>query len=241
MLSSLIDPLASLFYPQLCGGCGSLVERVSDGAACSECWKSTRLFLSTDRLCAKCGLFLTDNPAVMEISTCAGCLEHHYDSARAAGIYHLALAASVLHMKSVPTVPKRLKDILTATLDAMSLNGDHLIVPVPISKRRFHERGFNQAALLAAEVAKYLGQAMDDRTLVRENHTPMHRAAMDRKAREATVKNAFAVVRPNLVRGRNILLVDDLMTSGATASQCAKALKKKGAARVDVVTLARAD
>ena len=68
----------------------------------------------------------------------------------------------------------------------------------------------------------------------------MHRAAMDKKAREATVKNAFEVVRPNMIRGRDILLVDDLMTSGSTASQCAKALKKSGACKVTVMTLARA-
>jgi predicted amidophosphoribosyltransferase len=68
----------------------------------------------------------------------------------------------------------------------------------------------------------------------------MHRVAMDRKAREVTVKNAFAVTRPKLIEGKNVLLIDDVLTSGSTVSSCALVLKKSGAARVDVLTLARA-
>jgi predicted amidophosphoribosyltransferase len=63
---------------------------------------------------------------------------------------------------------------------------------------------------------------------------------MDKKARELTVRNAFEVVRPKLINGKNIVLVDDVFTSGATASYCAKVLKKNGASRVNVFTLARA-
>ena len=68
----------------------------------------------------------------------------------------------------------------------------------------------------------------------------MHRIAMDKKARELTVVNAFEVTRPNLIAGQRILLVDDIFTSGATASACAKVLKKNGAVEVNVFTLARA-
>jgi predicted amidophosphoribosyltransferase len=63
---------------------------------------------------------------------------------------------------------------------------------------------------------------------------------MDKKARELTVKNAFSVTRPKLVAGRKVLLIDDVFTSGSTTSHCAKVLKKSGAVRVDVLTLARA-
>ena len=83
----------------------------------------------------------------------------------------------------------------------------------------------------------------DERVLaeaIRRMRPPMHRVAMDKKAREMTVTNAFEVVRPKLIEGRSILLVDDIFTSGATVSYCAKALKKKGAAIVKVFTLARA-
>jgi len=114
-----------------------------------------------------------------------------------------------------------------------------VIIPVPLSKKRYLERGFNQAEVIAAEVSRSLDMPVDSATLARKAHTPMHRAAMDRKAREMTVRNAFHVQRPNLVKDRSILLVDDIFTSGATASHCAKVLKKSGAASVKVFTLAR--
>lgn len=113
-------------------------------------------------------------------------------------------------------------------------------MPIPLSKQRMIERGFNQAEVIARSVARNTDIPVDSHSLVRTTHTPMHRAGMDKRARELTVINAFKVVRPNLVRGSRILLVDDVFTSGSTASDCAKTLKKAGAERVKVLTLAQA-
>ena len=88
--------------------------------------------------------------------------------------------------------------------------------------------------------AENTGITIDKLSLSRKIHTPIHRAAMDRKARDLTVRNAFEISRPKLVNGANVLLIDDVFTSGATASQCAKVLKKAGAKKVSVLTLARA-
>lgn len=241
MFSFLTDPLTSLVYPQFCGVCGRIVENASDGAACAECWDDTRIFDALDKVCSKCGIFLVTSVVNDETILCGSCDEHHYDTAMSAGFYRKALAASILELKRKPIVASRLEKLLVEAFERMQTQSDVTIIPVPLSKKRFHERGFNQASLLAASLAQNVRRPLDDKTLVRERDTPMHRAAMDRMAREATVKNAFAVVRPKLITGRSILLVDDLMTSGATVSQCAKSLKKSGAARVDVLTLARAD
>jgi ComF family protein len=111
---------------------------------------------------------------------------------------------------------------------------------VPLSRQRKAERGFNQAEVIADAVCSVLKIPIDTATLVRSKHAPMHRASMDRKARETTVQNAFKVTRPKLIEGRSILLVDDIFTSGATASNCAKVLKKHGAASLLVFTVARA-
>lgn len=115
------------------------------------------------------------------------------------------------------------------------------VVSVPLSTRRLRERGFNQAAVLGKVVARHTAIPLDEISLVRSTHTPMHRVGMDRKARAATVKNAFQVVRPKLVEGKNILLIDDVLTSGETASVCAGVLKKVGAVTVNVLTVARAE
>jgi ComF family protein len=115
-----------------------------------------------------------------------------------------------------------------------------LIVPVPLSKRRKIERGFNQAEVIAEALAHGTGTNIDVNSLGRIQHSPIHRIGMDRKARDLSVKDAFKVVRPKLVYGQNVLIVDDVFTTGATVSYCAKTLKKSGARSVNVLTLARA-
>ena len=109
-----------------------------------------------------------------------------------------------------------------------------------IRQKLFAERGFNQAETISRVVSATLGAPVDSGTLVRKANTPMHRVGMDQRARELTVMNAFEVMRPKLITDRVILLVDDVLTSGETVSACARALKKNGAARINVFTLARA-
>jgi ComF family protein len=239
MFSFVTDPLLTLLYPQRCRVCDRSVEKSSDGAACRDCWNSTKTFNKLDPLCAKCGGLLVGVSAEA-YSTCKQCDEHLYDRTWSAGSYEKALMASVLQLKQTPSVPLAVRKCLIDTFERAEIPLDITIVPVPLSKQRLVERGFNQASLLAAAIAKHSGRPLDEHSLIRKRDTPMHRAAMDRKARETTVRNVFDVVRPNLIKGSKILLVDDLMTSGSTVSYCAKALKKSGAEKVDVLTLARA-
>jgi ComF family protein len=239
MLRAISDSLVSLLYPQPCGGCSDIAGRFSDGVACSSCWEKTRIFTGNETLCSKCGTYLRDGNNASE-ALCRHCDDHHYDRARAAGIYENALAAEVVRLKSTPSLSKRSATLFTAAFDSSGFDDATLVMPVPLSKRRFLERGFNQAALLARLIAKRGGIPTDEKSLVRKVHTPIHRAAMDRKARDLTVKNAFAVMRPASIEGQNIVLVDDVLTSGATVSYCAKILKKNGAGKVYVFTLARA-
>lgn len=239
MLSLLTDPLLTLIYPQRCGSCGHLVEKAFDGAACRACWMATRIFRPSDPVCSKCGAPLV-SISDRSVSTCKQCDGDHYDAARAAGAYEKALSASVLRLKQSEHLPGVIGQLLRFAFDSMALPKDLTIVPVPLSKQRRLERGFNQAALLARDIAQHSRRPLDEFSLARKQDTHMHRAAMDRRAREASVRNVFHVVRPALIGGRNILLVDDLMTSGSTVSYCAKALKRSGAGEVHVLTLARA-
>jgi ComF family protein len=171
---------------------------------------------------------------------CGRCTEHHYDQACAAGVYEKALLASVLELKREPYVSQTASSHLIQAFGRIQIIGEPIIIPVPLSRRRKLERGFNQAVVLAKTVSRHSGLRVDEHSLARTTDTLMHRAAMDSKAREATVAKVFEVVRPGLVQERNILLVDDLLTSGATVSQCARVLKKSGAGKVMVLTLARA-
>lgn len=239
MLTVIKDSILALLYPENCRICVQSVERSADGVACAECWSATRIFDANDVLCSKCGAFLRRSEAPVEAS-CQLCSELNFDLARSAGIYEKALAESVLELKKTPFVSKRVFEFLLAAYRAANFENIDVIVPVPLSARRLRERGFNQAEVIASLLARRTGKILDAHSLVRTRHTPMHRAAMDRKGRELSVRNAFKVVRPKLIAGKNILLVDDILTTGSTASFCAKALKKSGASRINVLTLARA-
>jgi ComF family protein len=237
--SLLRDSLLALVYPQACAICRRSVETKHDGIACGRCWRKTRIFKDEEILCRKCGAFLKTGEPVREVF-CRRCDEDIYDEARAVGLYENALSTSVLVLKKQPYLSPRLQNLLISTFENSPFQDATRIIPVPLSRKRLSERGFNQAAVIARAISKQTGVAVDESSLVRKVHTEKHRAGMDRKARAESVKNVFGVKRPRLVSGENILLVDDVFTSGATASNCAEALKKSGARRVYVLTIARA-
>lgn len=238
MLSKIYDSLLTLAYPQNCAICRNSVERSSDGVACESCWTRTKLFTGKETLCEKCGAFLIEKTSNSP-TFCHRCDQHFYDRAVSAGLYEHGLSASILHLKIEPFVSRKLKNIFLARFNKANFSELDLIIPVPLSAKRRLERGFNQAEILSELLAKHTKIEVDKYSLARKTHTPMHRAGMDRKAREMTVKNAFKVERKRLIEYKNILLVDDVFTSGATASNCAKELKKNGAGLIFVYTVAR--
>jgi ComF family protein len=114
-----------------------------------------------------------------------------------------------------------------------------VIVPVPLHPRRLWQRRYNQAALLSHRLARLSGKPADTMALIRIKPTPSQGEMPSAKARRRNVRGAFKVARPEAVRGRTVLLIDDVFTTGATISACARALKRAGAAKVLVLTLAR--
>lgn len=238
-LSILKNSFLSLIYPQSCQICENSVESVNDGFVCDKCWQKTHIFSDQEITCSKCSAFLRKGIPTVE-TFCRRCDADDYDQARAVGLYENALAVSVLNLKKQPFLPQRLQNLLIKTFLNSPFQDAARIIPVPLSKKRFLERGFNQAALIAQAIAERTKIKLDEASLARTIHTEKHRAGMDRKARGETVKNVFEVKRPKLIKGENILLIDDVFTSGATVSNCAKILKKSGANKVYVLTIARA-
>lgn len=239
MLRKIADSTLTLAYPQACRICGKSVEKSADGIVCAACWRKTSIFSGAETLCFKCGAFLSERASGFQ-TFCHACDEHFYDRAIAAGIYEHALSASVIHLKEEPFISKRLKKILISRFENSDLQDAEMIVPVPLSAKRRLERGFNQAEIIAAIIAENSALKLDKQSLIRKLHTPVHRAGMDKKGRELTVKNAFEIKRKKLIEDKKILLVDDVFTSGATVSACAKELKKNGAEKVYALTIARA-
>jgi len=241
-LGSLLDSAVALVYPQACAVCGQSVESRTDGVACSPCWNATRIFDTEDTLCWKCGAF---TPASISEDRrknvrCGQCDADSYSTARAVGFYEGALRASILSLKREPHVARRVTQLMLAAQRRKPIYQATLIIPVPLHPERERERGFNQAALLARELARLSCLPLDEHSVIRPVHTERHRAGMDSKARRDSVNDAFAVRHPDSIAGRRVLLIDDVFTTGATVSACAAVLKEAGAEEVFVLTVARA-
>ena len=224
------DALLTLAYPQACVICGRSVEQRRFGVACEACWKGTRIFTDDERICAKCGM----------LAPCRGCDEMAFTAARAVGMYEGALRESVLMLKRQPYLPQEIERLLEAAVRREPLNSSTRVVPVPLHPKRLKTRGFNQASIIGQAVSKALRLPLDEVSLVRVSTTEKYRAGMDAKGRRDTVAGAFRVAHPRLVADENILLIDDVFTTGATVSACAGALVAAGAERVNVLTAARA-
>jgi len=226
------DAVVTLAYPQICVICGRSVEQRRFGVACESCWKETRIFTDDDEICWKCG---SPGPPA-----CGRCEVLAFTAARAVGMYKEALRESALMLKRRPHLPRHVEDLLVAAALRELFSVSTRVVAVPLHLKRLQTRGFNQATIIAETVAKGLALPLDEVSLVRVSSPQKYRAGLDVKGRRDTVAGAFEVVHPRLVAGEDILLVDDVFTTGATASACAEALLEAGAKSVFVLTLARA-
>lgn len=236
-LSRLRDGLLSLIYPSDCQLCGGPVDSWDDGAVCRPCWEDPEvtLLFPPDQVCPLCGA-----PARPGGGSCGACASLPFSAARSCGAYGGALEASILFLKSEPHLCPRLRGIIEQTFqDHRERLGADLLVPVPLHPRRRKERGFNQADLIAGVVSRVARLPVEEGAVVRAKNTERHRAGLDRLDREKSMRAAFRVVAPRLVKGREVLLVDDLFTTGSTLSSAARALMDAGAARVKVFTIGR--
>jgi ComF family protein len=241
-LSHLYDAALALVYPQACAVCARSVESRSDGVACASCWNDARLIGDEDTLCWKCGVVTTARVSEERRTTvrCRKCDKDTFDAARACGFYEGALRASVLELKRAPRVVPRLTELMLRTQQRAPLDSAEVIIPVPLHRERERERGFNQAGVLARELARLSNLPLDEHSVIRPVHTERHRAGMDSRARRDSVAGAFAVRHLDLIAGKRVLLIDDVFTTGATVSACAATLKEAGAEEVFVLTVARA-
>lgn len=237
-VSSASDSLLTLLYPQACQICEKSVESKSDGFICRNCWENTRFFTGEEIVCRKCSAFLKSGSTGSEVF-CRRCDADDYDSAHSVGFYEKALAASILNLKKQPFVPAYLRKLIVNSFRRSTFQDADFIIPVPLSARRMRERGFNQALIIAQIIHGNSDLPIEENLLKRSVHTVKHRAGMDRKSRFESVEDAFEAKRPRIIEGKNILLVDDVFTSGATVSNCAKVLKRSGANKVYVFTIAR--
>jgi len=231
--------LLDALLPPQCLACTAAVER--PGQLCAACWSGVRFIAAP--FCACCGAPFELAPP--EGTICAVCLSAPpaFERARAAFSYEAVGRDLVLRFKMADRT--YCAPAFAAWLEragaALIAEAD-LIVPVPLHRWRLLARRFNQAALMAHALSRRTGRPCLPDALLRTRAT-RSQASLPAVDRVANVRGAFNVragARRHL-EGRRVLLIDDVLTTGATAGACARALLKAGVATVDVLTLARRD
>lgn len=211
------------------------------GQLCADCFRKTR-FLAAP-VCARCGVPFEAAALGGLDGLCAGCLETLPPWRRARGAVRYDDQAKRLIMPLKYGDRQELAPMLArhmARAGAALLDGTDFIVPVPLHRRRLLSRRYNQAALLARSLARISGRPLVLDALRRTRPTPSL-GSMGAAQRDAALRDAFMVraSRAGQVRDARVLLVDDVMTSGATAAACTHALLAAGALDVDVLVAAR--
>ncbi len=225
--------------PPHCLTCEEAVE--TQGTLCAACFRG--LHRITAPMCPRCGVPFLHAGQGGAGGLCPGCLDHPpaYDTARAALRYDNASQRLVLPFKHAdrPELAGPLSAHMARAGAALLARCD-LVAPVPLHWRRLFSRRYNQAALLAQRLARGAQRPCIPDLLRRRRPTPPL-GDLGAAARAALVADAFTI-RPRAIprlRGRRVLLVDDVMTSGATVDACTRALLAAGAAAVDVLVAAR--
>jgi ComF family protein len=222
--------------PPRCPGCGAITREPH--RFCLECWRS--LTFLGEPCCARCGLPFA-YPAAGE-AECGRCIAEPppFDRLRAAVAYGDVSRDIALRLKygGRPGLAETLAHFMKRHVGAGE--GDVLLVPVPLHRWRIWKRGYNQAALIASALSRSTGLPAGLDLLERTRATPPLKG-LGRRERALAVRGAFKVAPQSKGRlaGRRIMLVDDVFTSGATAAACARALKRSGAAFVEVLCWAR--
>jgi ComF family protein len=227
--------LLEFFLPRLCLFCGAAVGEEAEVAVCPECEGQIEWVESP--LCTCCGRVFASRDGADRV--CGECQAHPppFTRARAAAIYEGPVAQAITNFKFgrlmayLPVMQHWLQRPLCREL----VEGSDLLAPVPLHPKRLKHRGFNQALFLAQA---FPAAPLAREAVIRTRHT-VPQVGLNPKERQDNVKGAFAVPNPQLVKGKNLLLIDDLFTTGSTVRECARVLRQAGARQVEVLTVAR--
>ncbi|MCL2469097.1 MAG: ComF family protein [Alphaproteobacteria bacterium] len=235
-LKPILGKVSDFLWPPLCLACENRV--LTAQGFCAACWKDFPSISAP--YCDCCGLPF-DIP-LEGAHLCGACMAQPpvFDQARAALLYKEQSKPLILRLKHADwlhPVPALARFMAAAGADFWQ-EPDVVLMPVPLHRLRLLKRRYNQAALLARALAALTGKTLLVDGLKRIRATPPQ-GHFSRGARKGSVQGAFAMKKGVSVKGKTIVLVDDVMTSGATASACSAVLKKAGARKVLVLTMAR--
>ena len=246
MLNTTLGSLYSALFPSDCRLCQSPLVTISRLPVCESCVNCIEPLPSD--LCRACGDLLPIGFQSAE-GLCPECAFEApgFERAVAYGAYTSGLRELIhlLKYEQIRPAANVLGRMLAEAAASLELTGEVTVIPVPLHASKLKTRGFNQSELIARAALPLLerqGEAsyrLESVAMKRRRETPSQ-VGMSREQRQQNLRGAFAVTVPALVRDKEVLLVDDVLTTGATVSECTRVLKRAGAQRVWVATVARA-
>ncbi len=213
------EPLSPFFCPDCLAGFHPLASPM-----CPICSQPFSTAEGEDHVCEEC---LRRRPSYEALWAC-----YCYEGAVLEGIQRLKYGKKGLLADALGPILARF------AAERITQSRGHLIMPVPLHPRRLRERGFNQSLVLARHVAKTLRMDLDFSCLRRIRYT-LPQASLAKKDRHHNVRGAFEVRDPGRIKGKSLIIVDDVVTTGSTLNECARVLKRYGAAEVFGLSLAR--
>lgn len=234
-----LNALIDFVFPPLCHNCKAFIPDAGALHICPACREQIQLI--TSPICHVCGIPFAGTG---DDHACGKCLTHQpsFDIARAAAVHEGDFRNLIHTFKYNRKIHLRRPLALLAVellTGFVRQEKPELILPVPLHTERLRKRGFNQAILLGELLSREWKIPMERRTLLRLRRTEPQ-VALSAAERRDNVKGAFGISATAKLTGKRILLLDDVMTTGSTVDECARTLKKAGASRVIVVTMARA-
>lgn len=223
-----------ILFPPICVNCKKPLDK-NENSICKKCL--SKIQLNNTLFCPVCRARLPENKKICHFDC-------HY-LLGAAGNYDDLILQNLIQAfkyKSVKSLAPVLTDLMLQYISHLSLVISHLsfiVVPVPLYPRRERERGFNQAKLITKNLVEKLNLEFCD-ALVRLKNTKSQAQARDTEERAKNVKDCFKIIHPELVKEKNIILVDDVFTSGATINEAVKILKQNGAKKILALVIAKA-
>jgi len=238
----------NLIWPMFCRHCGVRLLTEDNRFFCPTCWERSPRIIPP--LCSKCGKpheqILGFGPvASYPCDTCRNASPRTIRYRRILGAAHyqdaIAEAIKLFKFHDRTQLAGPLAELMLEAADReLDMDGYHFIIPVPLYRVRERARGYNQSLLLAEEIAPYFEGAAIDHALKRIRPTKTQSRLKSEAERRENVRGAFAVDNGDRLKGKKILLIDDVVTTGVTVNECAAVLRRHGVEHVDVLAVALA-
>jgi ComF family protein len=238
-LGEALNDLGEIIFPPLCLGCAEILHSSTTQIFCPAC--SDDIKFITGNLCPVCGATFSGSPAQSHL--CGDCLGNktYFFRARAVFCYETFILKAIHQFKYKRNISigETLASFMAGfPFPDIDFTDYSLVIPVPLHIKRLRERGFNQSLILAHALEKKRQIPVNFSVLKRKIFT-LTQTGSNRNERKQNIKGAFEITDRKIIAGKNIILIDDVYTTGATINECAKTLIKAGARKVSVLTLSR--